>query len=124
MGDLASAAWTWESVAADWHQRQTHTAQMLEQVQHARARRPADPDLAWLATCLDVGQRFAAVVSLSAQRRHADSAALRHAVQQALADLQGHIDSLPPRRPTDLLGGDPGCWQETLDHLRTLNKSI
>jgi hypothetical protein len=117
MGDLAAAAWTWQSVAGEWQQRQLHTEQMLEHVQRARALRPGDPDvgpnsdwdscaspsqrtwdprgqpataagtgestaaaprpgdpdLDWLAVCLEVGRRFAVVIRLAAQRRHADS---------------------------------------------------
>jgi hypothetical protein len=122
LGDLASAAWTWQSVAAEWQQRQTHTEQMLEHVQRARALRPGDPDLEWLAVCLEVGRRFAAVIRLSAQRRQADRAPLRAEVLAALDDLQAHLDGLATHQPTDFLGGDPGCWQETLTHLREVAK--
>ena len=120
-GDVAAGAWTWESVSSEWRQRQTYTEQMLEHVERARTLRPGEPDLVWLAVCLEVGRRFAAVVRLSAQRRAADSEPLRAEVEAALDDLQAHLESGPKLQPTDLLGGDPGCWQETLAHLREIN---
>lgn len=119
-GDTVHGAVSWDALRDEWTLRLSQTEAMLEHVTAAARLAPGDDDIAWLRQCLAVGVGFAHVVHLSASRRAGDTDELREAANAALRALQALLEGLD-LRPTDLLGGDPGCWQETLDHLRELN---
>lgn len=110
--------WTWEQVAERWRERVRHTEEALAHVQ-AAADLTTDEDVRWLAQGLQIGGEFGKVVALLATHRHGGSEADRLAALEVLAGLQERLRSMSLQR-TDLLGGDPGCWPETLDNLRAL----
>jgi hypothetical protein len=122
-GDNAHGAVPWEELSAQWEGRLEATREMLAHVNRARELRPGDEDLDWLATCLEVGVRFAEVVRLTARRKLEDSPALQASLQRALDELAGYLRTLGEFTPTDVLGGDPGCWGETLEHFRELARA-
>lgn len=123
-GDNAHGAVPWETLVADWEQRVSHTRGMLAEVREARQALPADTDLAWLEECLEVGGRFGQVILLAAQRRVSDSGELRDQLAATLGDLRAYLAQRPRIQPTEPLGGDPGCWDDTLEHLWALSESL
>jgi len=117
-GDPVGAGWSWEEVAADWEERVTNTAAALASAREA-AGLSDDPDVHWFARSLEVGLRFAAVVRLLAQHRATGESAILTAVREALEGLREQLGQRE-LRSADLLGGDPGCWGETLAALAGL----
>lgn len=115
-GELTEHGVTEEDLRARWRTRVEVTGTALEHAQ-AALQRLDDPDIRWLCTCLDVGGRFARAVLLAMDARAGDGAA-RSALVQLLDELALHIESLHVGQRTDVLGGDPGCWMETVDLLR------
>ena len=116
-GDPVEHGWTWESLHSAWTERLAATESALA---HARdAQRLCDePDLRWFARCLDVGRRFAGVVLLAVELRLGGSVRARGLLRSACDELQMHLASEFDFEFVDILGGDPGCWLETLSLLR------
>ncbi|MBU0608012.1 MAG: glycoside hydrolase family 20 zincin-like fold domain-containing protein [Armatimonadetes bacterium] len=117
-GDPVSPAAGWEELAETWRQRVAHTREALGWARQAAAVSDHE-DIHWFVQSLEVGLRFAEVVRWLTEHRHTGADSALVAAREALADLRAHLATLP-LRPTDLLGGDPGCWQETLDALAEL----
>jgi len=82
-----------------------HRAQECDSVSH-----DAREDLAWLGRCLGVGRLFCQALA----EYYGGSADLDHTLTQ----LDKHIPASPEH--LDPLGGDVGCWRETLETLRSL----
>ncbi len=119
MGDPVGAPRPWESVADDWRLRAASTREALDQARQAMAAAPDDEDIRWFATGLAVGLQFAEVVALLVQDRvRADDGAVAAAVR--LLDRLAAEVARFGLVPTDVLGGDPGCWQETVTALAQL----
>ena len=120
LGDQVEAEWTWESVHRTWVERLEHTEEAL-----AHARRAAemsdDEDVVWFARCLEVGRRFGEVVMLSARLRLADVPETRELLSERLHELEAFLQAEFEWQPTDILGGDPGCWRETLNKVLHLH---
>jgi hypothetical protein len=113
------ADWTWTQTRDHWRTRLAHTTRAL-----AHARRAAaltdDEDVHWFARSLEIGRRFAEVIALLAQHRAEDDLdAARHA-RELLIALRDEIIPRFPADFVDLLGGDPGCWPETIENLLAL----
>jgi len=118
-GDLAGPPSTWEELHGLWESRLQATSETLR---HARLAQQAgdDPDIDWLVRCLQVGEGFARVVMLSMALRLEASPDATDRLREALDELEGHINSSFDLRPVDILGGDPGCWHDTIGALREL----
>ncbi len=116
-GDLGETWLTWEQIVQRWERRVEVTRQALEHVEAARAI-SADEAITHLTNCLALGARFAGVVLLAARLRAGDAAG------SIAGDLAAELESLEADVkarglvPTDLLGGDSGCWLETVELLR------
>ena len=80
-------------------------------------------DIHWFARCLEVGEQFAAAVSLLFQLKAGDQAAGAR-LKRVGADLKAHIRHLGAGKKTDRLGGDPGCWLDTLADIERLGASF
>jgi hypothetical protein len=115
-GELAEHGLTPEGLRERWRVRVEVTGTALGHAQAALQARE-DPDIRWLCTCLDVGGRFARAVLLAMDARAGDGAA-RTALVHLLDELALHIEGLNIADRTDVLGGDPGCWLETVELLR------
>ncbi len=100
-----------------WLRRTEATEQALVQAEAAQAL-THDPDVAWFAHCLEVGRRFAVVLAMSYGRR--DGEADDGRLGAALDELEAYLDDHHQFAATDVLGGDPGSWRETLALLRDL----
>ncbi|NCO42370.1 MAG: hypothetical protein COZ06_29155 [Armatimonadetes bacterium CG_4_10_14_3_um_filter_66_18] len=115
-GDPVEHGWTWEDLDGRWTRRLAATEEALRHVRAANKARE-DPDLRWLAHCLEVGRRFAEAVVAAIRYRLAGSADTRCRLTRILDELEAYV-AAQKRQPVDLLGGDPGCWAETVALLR------
>ncbi|MCE5218491.1 glycoside hydrolase family 20 zincin-like fold domain-containing protein [bacterium] len=120
-GDLNAHGWTWESLRELWQTRVQVTAEALEHAQKALQARE-DPDLRWFVTCLGVGLRFARIVLAAVEVRCGEANA-GTVLTASLEELEAYLSALPLSGRADILGGDPGCWQETLELLREVTSA-
>jgi hypothetical protein len=60
-------------------------------------------------------------MALSLEMRLRKDAATGLRLAGALSALGSQIKAFGRSEKTDPLGGDPGCWTETLAHLKSLN---
>jgi len=60
-------------------------------------------------------------MALCLQLRIADDAGARARLAEKLAALESQIAASGRLTKTDRLGGDPGCWLETVANLKKLN---
>lgn len=116
-GDRVEAEWTWESVHEKWQRRLEATT---EAIMHAAAAAKVsdDADLSWLVRCLEVGRRFSEALVLATSLKLREDEAVRDQLAAALGALEAHIEREFTITPADILGGDPGCWLETVGLLR------
>lgn len=105
-----------------WVRRLAHTRQALAHAQEA-ARLCAQEDVRWFAQSLDVGARFAGAMVDILHLRRQDDPAVRAQLLKKLQDLESQIATVTPLERTDILGGDPGCWLESIANLRELGAS-
>lgn len=118
----APQATDWAQEHARWVRRLAHTQQALAHAQEA-ARLCDQEDVRWFARSLGVGARFAEAMVDVLQSRVQDDPAVRTHLLKTLQDLEAHIATVTPLEKTDILGGDPGCWLESIANLRELCSS-
>lgn len=116
-GDRVEAEWTWESVHGKWQRRFAATTEAIT-CANAAADASGDPDISWLVRCLEVGRRFSEALVLATSLKVRDDEAVRDQLAAALDALEAHIEREFTITPADILGGDPGCWLETVGLLR------
>jgi len=116
-GDRVEAEWTWESVQEKWQRRLQATTEAITHV-GAALQTCGDLELAWLVRCLEVGRRFSEALVLAASLKLRDDPTIRAQLAAALDALEAHIAAEFTITPADILGGDPGCWLETVGLLR------
>ncbi|MBI5684900.1 MAG: glycoside hydrolase family 20 zincin-like fold domain-containing protein [Verrucomicrobia bacterium] len=107
----------WEDLRNCWQRRLASTQEAITHAERA-AKLNADEDVAWFARCLDVGRRFSEVMLLAIELRIQSDEGARSRLAKALDDLESHVRAQFHFVKTDVLGGDPGCWLETIGHLR------
>ncbi|MBI5820619.1 MAG: hypothetical protein HZA88_16755 [Verrucomicrobia bacterium] len=110
----------WEDEHARWLRRLATTEQALAHARRAAAMSD-DEDIRWFARCLLVGTHFSKCMALSVQLRVREEAATRAQLAKALTELESQVAAGGGLVKTDPLGGDPGCWMETIANLRKLN---
>jgi len=112
---------TWEREIREYADRERATASALRHARRAACLSDSE-DIRRFVRCLEIGGRFAQAVRLllllKSRRTHPGADRLR----ARLASLERSIRRLPDRR-TDILGGDPGCWMETLATMRNLSRA-
>mgnify|MGYP005844838081 CR=1 FL=1 len=109
----------WEDLHARWRQRMEATQEALRHARRAAAL-AEDEDVTWFARSLDVGSRFAEALIAAIEWRADPGELARSRLSQSLDRLESHLRSEFLLEKTDILGGDPGCWLETIGHLRQL----
>ncbi|MEN6404660.1 MAG: hypothetical protein ABFD94_22135, partial [Armatimonadia bacterium] len=113
MGDAVYGAWAAEKLDERWRLRAENTREALGYAQQAAALTD-DEDVQWFARCLRVGLGFSEVLAMMYAQEPAEK------IIDRLTELETHLRRDFSFEPTDLLGGDPGCWLETLESLREL----
>lgn len=109
----------WKERHAHWVRRKAVTDEALSHARRAAAL-TQDEDVHWFASCLALGSRFSECMALAIQMRLGNDAATRTRLADALSALESQITALGRNERTDPLGGDPGCWRETLARLKSL----
>jgi len=105
----------------EWDRRVQATATALKWARRA-AGMSDDEDIHWFARCLEVGRRFAEtirwlIVAEAAREPDADTR-----FREGIDRLEKHIGAEFRMAPTDVLGGEPGCWLETIAEIRDLSE--
>ena len=107
----------------EWNSREQATVLALEY-----ARKAADisdnEGIHWFAKCLEVGRQYAGVVKLLVLLKSGKDKTASVRLNQAINDLEAHIRNNFILEKTDILGGDPGCWLETIAGMRQLLGSL
>lgn len=116
-GDRVERDVTPEELARRWQARVEHTREALGHARQAAALTD-DEDVQWFTRCLEVGLGFSEVLAMI----YGGQAPAE--VQERLDALETHLKANFRFEPCDLLGGDPGCWLETLANLRELVRSV
>ena len=111
----------WQELRDRWVRRLASTQEALGHAERA-ARLTSDEDVAWFARCLDVGRRFSEVMLLAIELRIQSDEGARSRLAKALDEIESHVRTRFRFDKTDVLGGDPGCWLETIGHLRESEK--
>ena len=105
----------------EWDRRVAATAAALK-----HARRAAvisdDEDIHWFAHCLETGRRFAEAIRWLIVEESGRDPAADGRFEEAIDGLEKHIDAEFQMEPTDVLGGEPGCWMETIAEIRNLSE--
>lgn len=114
------ARFDWEERHTRWLRRKAVTDEALSHARRAAAL-TQDEDVHWFASCLALGSRFSECMALSLEMRLRKDAATGLRLAGALSALGSQIKAFGRSEKTDPLGGDPGCWTETLAHLKSLN---
>jgi len=115
-GDLGESRLTWEDIACRWQRRVELTREAIEEAE-AALRVCEDEGIRWLVRSLEVGLQFAEVVLMASRARAAGSAVAQDAYEK-LDELQRTLEQDFDLVNTDVLGGDPGCWLDTIGLLR------
>jgi len=109
----------WEDEQARWLRRLACTERALAHARRAAALSDHE-DVQWFARCLAVGVRFSECMALSAQLQARKETATRDKLEKTLAELETVVSAFGLVK-TGPLGGDPGCWMETISNLRKFN---
>lgn len=115
-----SASPDWKARYAHWLRRKAVTEEALFHARRAGAL-AEDEDVRWFASCLELGAGFSECMALAVSVRLGDDPAARARLKETLAALESKIAALGRGQRTDALGGDPGCWLETIEQLRKIH---
>ena len=107
----------------DYAERELATASALEQARQAAAISD-DEDIHWFVKCLEVGKQFAGAVKWLAALKAGKDEAAGERLSLALKELEAYIGDKIALERTDILGGDPGCWLETITEMRKVSESL
>ncbi|MDD5707312.1 MAG: glycoside hydrolase family 20 zincin-like fold domain-containing protein [Kiritimatiellae bacterium] len=116
-------SWNWDQQIEQWTDRGLATASALKCARRAEMISD-DEDIHWFASCLEVGGQFAEAIRrlllLLSGRDKTAGVKLARAIQ----GLRTHIRQNHDMRKADILGGDPGCWLETIERIEHLAESF
>ncbi|MGE5532100.1 MAG: glycoside hydrolase family 20 zincin-like fold domain-containing protein [Bacteroidota bacterium] len=107
---------SFEQLAERFQRRSQSTAEALALAQQAIALTD-DEDVHWFARSLEVGHGFAEILALAYEWKARDDDGSRQQALKRAQDLGAHLQANFTFVATDPLGGDPGCWQETVELL-------
>jgi len=113
----------WGEELEHWTGREQATILALESARQA-AGISDDEDIRWFARCLEVGRQFAEAVKLLVLLKSGRDKTARARLDRVVNDLEAHIRKNFKLEKTDVLGGDPGCWLETIAQIRPLAESL
>ena len=104
----------------EWTDRERATALALKYARQA-AGISDNEDIHWFAKCLKVGLQYAEAVKLLFLLKSGKDKTAGARLGRVINDLEAHIRSNFKFKKTDILGGDPGCWLETIARIRQLS---
>ena len=107
----------------EWADRELSTALALKYARRA-ARISDNEDIHWFVKCLEVGRQYAEAVKLLVILKSGKDKIAGVRLGRVINDLEKHIRKNFAMKKTDILGGDPGCWRETIAEIKRLSKSL
>lgn len=118
--DEACSKMNWENEFEHWAGREQATALAFAYARKAAAISDNE-DIRWFAKCLEVGGQYAEAVKLLILLKSGKDKTAGVRLDRAINDLEAHILKNFVIEKTDILGGDPGCWLETIAVIRQLS---
>ena len=110
----------WGEELKRWTGREQATALAMEYARQAAAVAD-DEDIRWFARCLEVGRQFSEAMQWLVLLRSGQDETAGARLGRAVNDLESHIRRNFVIERTDVLGGDPGCWLETIAGIKQLS---
>jgi hypothetical protein len=107
---------SFEELAQRFERRAQSTREALALASQATAQTD-DEDVHWFARSLEVGLGFAEILALAYAWKAQNDDQSRTQAGARLVTLREQLAADFTYEPTDHLGGDPGCWQETAELL-------
>jgi|GEM_PF-1281917 len=107
----------------EWADRERATALALKYARKA-AKISDNEDIHWFVKCLEVGQQYAEVVKLFVILKSYKDKTAGVRLERAINGLETHIRNNFRLEKTDILGGDPGCWLDTIAGIKQLVESF
>ena len=104
-----------------YEDRKIATEIALEYARRA-ARESDSEDILWFIKCLEVGKRFAGALDLLFRLKLGYDQEALPRLERRICELKAFIRSIGVLRRTDILGGEPGCWMETIAEIHRLGK--
>jgi hypothetical protein len=118
--DEICSLFNWERV---WENREQATVMALKYARKA-AKNSDNEDVRWFVKCLEIGMQFSKAVKLLCLLKSGRNKTGGVRLAQAIDDLEEHLRENNTIEKTDILGGDPGCWQETAEEIKRLAESF
>ncbi len=118
-----SEDWSRGNCAREWIDRERATWSALKLARQA-AHVSANEDIHWFVKCLEVGRQFAVAVKLLVLLKSAKDQTAAVRLERVIKDVKARIRRNHPIRKTDILGGDPGCWLETIEEIERLTQAL
>lgn len=109
----------WDKELERWTGRGLATASAF-----AYARKAAgisdNEDIHWFARCLEIGRQYAEAVKLLIILKSGKDKTAPARLDVLIGNLEAHLRDNFTIEKTDILGGDPGCWLETIAEIKKL----
>ncbi|MFH0797477.1 MAG: glycoside hydrolase family 20 zincin-like fold domain-containing protein [Candidatus Omnitrophota bacterium] len=121
--DEVCSQMNWEKEFKQWTGRAQATALALKYARKA-AGISDNEDIHWFASCLEVGKQYAEALKLLVLLKSGKDKAAGARLDRVISDLEAYIRKNLVIEKTDILGGDPGCWLETIAEIKQLSKSF
>ncbi len=115
------AAFSQQPNEREWISRKQASVAALAAALNA-ARLNDSEDIRWLIQCLEVGKRFAEAVIRLVRFKDCPDKATQRRLEHYLTNLGAYIRAHFALKKTDKLGGDPGCWLDTLSEMKRLSR--
>jgi len=120
--DKACSRMNWDKELERWADRRQATVSALEYARKAAAISDNE-DIRWFVRCLDVGGQYAEAVKLLVLFKSGKDKTARVRLDGIINDLEEYLCKNFIIKRTDILGGDPGCWLDTLSEIRKLARA-
>lgn len=107
----------------EWANREQATVLALKYARKA-VKISDNEDIHWFVKCLEVGKQFSKAVKLLCLLKSGKNKTAGARLLRVINGLEEHIRKNHVIEKTDILGGEPGCWMETIAEIRRLAESF
>ena len=109
----------WDKEIERWTNPEQATAAALKYARKA-AEISDNADIHWFVRCLELGKQYAEAVKLLVLLKSGKDKTAGVQLDGVINNLEEHIHNNFTIEKTDILGGDPGCWMETISAIKQL----
>jgi hypothetical protein len=107
----------------EWSDREQATSLALKYA-HRASMISDNEDIRWFVKCLEIGKQYAEAVKLLVILKSGKDKDAGVRLRRLIKDLEAYILKNIEINKTDILGGDPGCWEETITEIKLLSKTL